>query len=110
MLSYLDLPIDSVTIREADFAIARAGASTLWELTANLCPTLFIPYPYSAGDHQYYNGKFLQDRGVAWVIREEELSADKVLKILDSVDLERVSNRIKDLELIKPNGAEAIAE
>ncbi len=47
---------------------------------------------------------------MAWVIREEELSADKVLKILDSVDLERVSNRIKDLELIKPNGAEAIAE
>jgi UDP-N-acetylglucosamine--N-acetylmuramyl-(pentapeptide) pyrophosphoryl-undecaprenol N-acetylglucosamine transferase len=34
-------------ITKADFAISRAGASTLFELAANQIPTLFIPYPYA---------------------------------------------------------------
>lgn len=96
-------------MREADFAIARAGASTLWELTANLCPTLFIPYPYSAGDHQYYNAKFLKDNRVAWVIRERDLKSDEVLNIIDSVDIKEISQKIEKLKLIKPNGAKEIA-
>jgi len=96
-------------ITKADFAIARAGASTLWELTANLTPTLFIPYPYAAGDHQYYNAKFLKDNGVAWVIREKDLKSDEVLDIIDSVDVEKISQKIKELELIRPNGAKRIA-
>ena len=41
----------------ADFAVSRAGASTLWELCANSLPTFFIPYKHAAGDHQYYNAK-----------------------------------------------------
>ncbi|MBT8348001.1 MAG: UDP-N-acetylglucosamine--N-acetylmuramyl-(pentapeptide) pyrophosphoryl-undecaprenol N-acetylglucosamine transferase, partial [Sulfurovum sp.] len=34
-------------MNEADFAIARSGASTLWELSATAVPTLYIPYPYA---------------------------------------------------------------
>ena len=34
---------------KADFAVSRAGASTLWELCANHLPTFFIPYKYAAG-------------------------------------------------------------
>ncbi|MEA3552777.1 MAG: UDP-N-acetylglucosamine--N-acetylmuramyl-(pentapeptide) pyrophosphoryl-undecaprenol N-acetylglucosamine transferase, partial [Campylobacterota bacterium] len=40
---------------KADFAVSRSGASTLWELVALGIPTLFIPYPYAAADHQYHN-------------------------------------------------------
>ena len=32
-------------MQQADFAIARSGASTLWELSAIACPALYIPYP-----------------------------------------------------------------
>jgi len=60
-------------MKEADFAIARAGASTLWELSATALPTLFVPYPYAAGDHQYYNAKFLVEKDLAWLMREHEI-------------------------------------
>ncbi|MFT7823617.1 MAG: undecaprenyldiphospho-muramoylpentapeptide beta-N-acetylglucosaminyltransferase [Sulfurimonas sp.] len=70
-------------MKEADFAIARAGASTLWELSATALPTLFIPFPSAAGDHQYYNAKFLADQGLAWLKREDEIEEDEVLALLD---------------------------
>ncbi len=117
--SYLELGIKaevfgftkniSEYIQQADFAIARAGASTLWELTANLCPAIFIPYPYAAGDHQYYNAKFLEDKGVACVVRESELEGKDILDMIDSIDIEAISKKIENLELIKPDGAKQIA-
>lgn len=68
---------------EADFAIARAGASTLWELSATGLPTLYIPYPYAAGDHQYYNAKFLVDKKLAWMTREKDIDQKTILGLLE---------------------------
>lgn len=91
---------------EADFAIARAGASTLWELSAIGCPTLFIPYPYAAGDHQYYNAKFLEEQGVAWIMREDNINPNKIIKILN----ENMNDRSAKLQkLIQKDGALQIA-
>jgi len=61
---------------KADFAVSRSGASTLWELSANALPTLFIPYPYAAQNHQYYNAEFLVNKGLAFVKTESELTQD----------------------------------
>ncbi len=115
--SYRDLGIEAEVfgfttklanhMQEADFAIARAGASTLWELSAIACPTLFIPYPYAAGDHQYYNAKFLEEQGLAWIIREKELSTSKVLKILDT-NIEEISQKLQ--LMIENDGATKIAK
>ena len=57
-------------ISKADFAISRAGASTLWELTTNGVPAFYVPYPYAAGDHQYFNAKFIVDNEMGWCERE----------------------------------------
>ncbi len=94
-------------IEEADFAIARAGASTLWEMTANGLPALFVPYPYAANDHQYYNAKHLVDRGLAWVCRDKDLNEDIVLDILDK-DLSSISREL--IKQIEPNGAKLLAK
>lgn len=67
---------------QADFAVSRAGASTLWELCANSLPTLFIPYPYAAKDHQYTNAKFLEEKGLCYISREKDLSEDLLVEIL----------------------------
>ncbi len=91
---------------KADFAIARAGASTLWELSAIGCPALFIPYPYASNDHQYYNAKFLENQGVAWIIREEDITPQKVIDILNE-DMESRSKKLQTL--IQKDGAKEIA-
>jgi UDP-N-acetylglucosamine--N-acetylmuramyl-(pentapeptide) pyrophosphoryl-undecaprenol N-acetylglucosamine transferase len=70
-------------MNQADLAIARAGASTLWELSATAVPTLYIPYPYAAKDHQYHNAKFLVEKNLAWLMRESEIDNDKVLSLMD---------------------------
>jgi len=114
--SYLDRGIEaevfgfttelSSYMERADFAIARAGASTLWELSAIACPTLFIPYPYAVGDHQYHNAKFLEEQEVAWLKREGEIDISSIIKILDTSMRQR-SQKLQTM--IEKDGAEQIA-
>ena len=93
-------------MNEADFAIARSGASTLWELSATAVPTLFIPYPYAASDHQFHNAKFLVEKNLAWVMREKEIEKTKVLALLDE-ELEARSKGLMDI--VEKEGSEKIA-
>jgi UDP-N-acetylglucosamine--N-acetylmuramyl-(pentapeptide) pyrophosphoryl-undecaprenol N-acetylglucosamine transferase len=93
-------------MQQADFAIARSGASTLWELSAMACPTLYIPYPYAAGDHQFYNAKFLVDQNVAWIMREKEIELKKVVLLLD----ENIKEKSQKLQkMIEKDGALQVA-
>ena len=56
----------------ADLVIARAGAGTIAEITANARPAILIPFPHAAGDHQRVNARWLADRGGAIVIEEAD--------------------------------------
>ncbi len=80
----------SKKMSKADFAVSRAGASTLWELAANSLPTLFVPYPYAAGDHQYYNAQFLFNKKLCFISRENELTGKKLRECLKA-DLKEIS-------------------
>ncbi|MBA1433298.1 MAG: undecaprenyldiphospho-muramoylpentapeptide beta-N-acetylglucosaminyltransferase [Epsilonproteobacteria bacterium] len=81
-------------INRADMAVSRSGASTLWELTKNGCPALFIPYPYAAGDHQYYNAKFIVDNDMGWCEREGEGLKTELLRIIKESNLEQKSQKL----------------
>ncbi len=94
-------------MKEADIAVARAGASTLWELSATAVPTLYIPYPYAASDHQFHNAQFLVQRDLAWIMREKEIDTQKVLSLLD----ENLADKSKGLiEIVEKKGSEKIAK
>ncbi len=80
---------------QADFAISRSGASTLWELSANSLPAMFVPFPHAAQDHQYYNAKFLKDKGLCFICREKNLSVEVLDKILSS-DISSMSKGLID--------------
>jgi UDP-N-acetylglucosamine--N-acetylmuramyl-(pentapeptide) pyrophosphoryl-undecaprenol N-acetylglucosamine transferase len=91
----------------ADFAISRAGASTLWELTALGLPTLYIPYPYAYANHQYHNAKFLANKNLCFLRTENELNVDDFKQILK----QNISNISKKLsQNISPNGIKNIID
>lgn len=94
-------------VRQADFAISRAGASTLWELAATGLPALFVPYPYAAGDHQYHNARHLADQNLGFVKRQDMLSLDVLKECLES-DIAAMSEGLRST--IAPGGAEKIVE
>ena len=93
----------SSKMSSADFAVSRAGASTLWELCANSLPTFFIPYKHAAGDHQYYNAKALYDKGLCFLKREDELNEDEFFEIINS-DIHKIS-----IQLISSINSNAIS-
>jgi len=94
-------------MHQADFAVARAGASTLWELAANALPTLFVPYPYAASDHQYHNAQYLVDKNLAWVVREDQIENTKILELL-ATDMSPISLGL--IETFARVGARQIAQ
>ena len=83
----------ALLMSQADLAVSRAGASTLWELCANGLPAFFIPYPYAAGDHQFYNAQFILQEEMGWCVREGEGLEDKLLEILKE-PLEQKSKKL----------------
>lgn len=97
-------------MNEADLAISRAGASTLFELCANALPAVFIPYPYAAKNHQYFNAKFLLDKALCQIFTQDELkhSDEALFKALFTLNLEQISNEVQDL--IQKDGAKILLE
>lgn len=66
----------------ADLAIFRAGAVGLAELTARGIPSILIPYPYAAENHQEFNARVMEQQGAAVVIRDAELTGYKLTEVM----------------------------
>ncbi len=94
-------------IKEADFALSRAGASTLWELSASGIPALYVPYPYAAANHQYFNAKFLVDKKYSFLKDEKFLKESDLFDAITS-DISFMSRGLK--EITDPNGAKEIVD
>jgi UDP-N-acetylglucosamine--N-acetylmuramyl-(pentapeptide) pyrophosphoryl-undecaprenol N-acetylglucosamine transferase len=69
----------------ADLVVCRAGASTLAELTALGKPSILVPYPFAADDHQRTNAEILVRYGAAEMILDAQLTgtvlAERVLAL-----------------------------
>lgn len=71
----------------ADLAICRSGASTLTELGYYGLPSVLIPYPFAAEDHQTRNAEIFSGPGAAelWPQGDlnEQIFADKILSLIN---------------------------
>jgi UDP-N-acetylglucosamine--N-acetylmuramyl-(pentapeptide) pyrophosphoryl-undecaprenol N-acetylglucosamine transferase len=76
----------AAALAAADVAVSRAGASSLAELAARRLPSVLIPYPSAAGNHQYYNALAFARTGAARLLQQETATtgamADEVLDLL----------------------------
>lgn len=101
---------------EADFAISRAGATTLAELACGGCPAVLIPYPNSIGDHQLINARFYEDHGAAVLVNQAQDSSSTAKKLGEvtlnlTQDRDQLSQmRQAMLELALPCAARDVAD
>ncbi len=65
--------------------VARAGASTITEIAAFGLPSILIPSPFVANNHQYYNAKALYDKNATILFEEKDLNPESFKNIIDSI-------------------------
>jgi UDP-N-acetylglucosamine--N-acetylmuramyl-(pentapeptide) pyrophosphoryl-undecaprenol N-acetylglucosamine transferase len=62
----------------ADLVVCRAGATTVAELTALGLPSILVPYPYAAHDHQSANARLLAEAGAAVFLPQGALTGESL--------------------------------
>lgn len=97
----------------SDVAICRAGASSLTELAHLGLPSLLVPYPYAADDHQTHNAMAFTSVGAARQVQESDLSPEQIQQFLDNLlthpeQREQMANAAK--QLAAPDAAATIAK
>ena len=98
---------------ESDLVVCRAGATTLAELTVCRKPSILIPFPRAADNHQVVNAKSLVDVGAAVMIEEKDLTgetlAGEIRSILASPERQERMKRAAG-RLGSPQAAREIAD
>jgi UDP-N-acetylglucosamine--N-acetylmuramyl-(pentapeptide) pyrophosphoryl-undecaprenol N-acetylglucosamine transferase len=69
----------------ADLVIARSGASSLTEIAIAGHPSILVPYPYAADDHQTRNAEVFAEAGAAILVKERDLDAEKLASLATSI-------------------------
>lgn len=75
-------------MKRTDLMISRAGASTLSEIVALEVPSILIPSPFVANNHQYYNALDLVQKGAAEMIEEANLKDGVLVSMVDKLLLD----------------------
>jgi UDP-N-acetylglucosamine--N-acetylmuramyl-(pentapeptide) pyrophosphoryl-undecaprenol N-acetylglucosamine transferase len=96
----------------SDMLLARAGATTIAEILVLGIPSVLVPSPNVAENHQYYNAKSLADRNAAILIEDNKIEtkvSEVVIEILsDDKKLNELSKNA--LSIAKPDAARVIAQ
>ena len=97
----------------SDLAIARAGALTIAELVACGIPSILIPLPSAAGDHQRKNAREMAAKGVSAIIEESDLQEDdpleRALRILRTDEYEQMRQATMTLKRDREAAVDIIA-
>ncbi|HJP86675.1 MAG TPA: UDP-N-acetylglucosamine--N-acetylmuramyl-(pentapeptide) pyrophosphoryl-undecaprenol N-acetylglucosamine transferase [Gemmatimonadaceae bacterium] len=99
--------------RSADFALSRGGAMATAELCAWGIPSIVVPLPTAAADHQTANAKALAAAGASEMIRQSDLSVETLSRAVDGMLHDRTKldqMRLKALERAHPTAAADIAK
>ena len=81
----------------ADLIISRSGAMAIAEICVAKKPTIFVPYPFAAEDHQTVNAENLVSKSAALTINDNEV-LDKLVSSIISL-----SNNVEQQHTLKQN-------
>jgi UDP-N-acetylglucosamine--N-acetylmuramyl-(pentapeptide) pyrophosphoryl-undecaprenol N-acetylglucosamine transferase len=100
-------------VNAAGLIVARAGATTLAEITASGRPAVLIPLPTATDDHQRRNAEVLQAAGAAEVIEQRDLTgellASRILALAADLDRRRAMSAAAR-RLARPDAADRIVD
>jgi len=99
--------------RQADLVICRSGAGAVAELAAAGRPSILVPFPFAAGQHQLRNAELMARAGAARLIPESELSGRRLFEEVAALaaspeTLARMSEAAR--KLARPNAAARAAD
>ena len=84
-----------------DFAITRAGSSTISELAFYNIPFLAVPFPFAKDNHQFYNAKYYSDKNLCWLVKQEDFDLDKISNLLTNLIRDNKEHLIKKQNMAK---------
>ena len=105
-LAEMDLALGAATI-----SVSRSGASSLAEIAAMRLPSLLVPYPTAADNHQFFNASAFEKTGAAKLLEQKNSTPEKVAEILrelieDSGGSRKNANRARAMARAEGGGAD----
>ena len=99
--------------RFADMVVSRAGATTIFELAALGKPSVLIPYPFAANQHQETNANALVGIGGAEMLHQKDLNGESLGRVLmkymnDRPALQKMGERAG--RIYRPDAAKRIVD
>ena len=74
-----------LALLSSDIVISRAGSLSLSEICACSLPSVLIPYPYAAQDHQKKNALSLVNNKIALMLEDKDCNNESLFNIVDSL-------------------------
>lgn len=82
-------------LANAHLVISRAGATSIAEITLARRSAIYIPYPYSKDNHQFYNAKYIEDSRAAIIVKQNSEAKKNLTEVL--FDLLNNSQKLRDM-------------
>jgi len=97
----------------ADLIVCRSGAGAVSELAAAGKPSILVPFPFAADDHQTRNAEAMERGGAARLVRDADMTGDKLFEIVTALaasaeTLERMGQSAR--QFARPAAARRAAE
>jgi UDP-N-acetylglucosamine--N-acetylmuramyl-(pentapeptide) pyrophosphoryl-undecaprenol N-acetylglucosamine transferase len=98
---------------EADLVVSRSGAGAVSELAAAGKPSILVPFPFAANDHQARNAEAIERSGAARLVRDVEMNGERLFTLVRDLaategELERMGAAAR--QFARPRAAARAAE
>jgi UDP-N-acetylglucosamine--N-acetylmuramyl-(pentapeptide) pyrophosphoryl-undecaprenol N-acetylglucosamine transferase len=112
-IAYLPVDTYSWILHNAEVIIGRAGANTVTEIAVARKCAIFIPLPWSANNEQFYNAKYLADRGSSVILEQKDATPENTLQTIADFQKNLPIHRDAAITLAKhfpTNGTQRVLE